>query len=333
MKFGIGLFTGQKREDTDGWGNTYDEMVSLVEDVETLGFDSAWVSEHHFAEDGYMPGLLPVLGAFATATEEIELGTAMLLAPLHDSVRVAEDAATVSLLASGRLTLGLANGYCEREFENFGVELQERAGRTEEAIKVARNAWSDGQLGFSPRYHSVSSEARITPKPEDAPPIVLGGTSKPAVRRAAMLGDGWNAPELISIEEIQKRVRYQRNLREVENRDDEFKIYIQQYCWVDESKEKAWQKIREPLFYIHRVYESMASGERIDSLSDERKKLVKERTIFGAPSDVRQQIDSYRESIGDDIHVILRTYYPGLGQSMMEECNRRLADEVVPDFS
>lgn len=331
MEFGFGLLTGQRRTGEE-WREIYDEMVELTRHAESLGFDSVWASEHHFAPDGYLPGVLPTLASLATVTDSITLGTNMLLAPLHDAVRVAEDAAIVSLLADGRLVLGVANGYVDQEFDHFGVDLRERPQRTEETIQIARATWSDGPLGFDPKTHPVGPEATVTPKPETPPQIVLGGTSKPAVRRAAMLADGWCPPEPLSITEIEKRLRYQRRLREVEKLDDAFSIYVLQYCFVGESADAAWEQITESVCYTQRVYDEMKTGERPDELPPERKQRLRDLAILGTPAEVTEQLQAYADALGDDVHMVLRTNHPGVDTDVIKHCHELLADEVFPEL-
>src|SRR6266545_1342013 len=143
VQIGIGLFTAQVPPGSNRtFTQEYREILDMVRLAETLGFDSAWVSEHHGSGDGYMPSLLPTLAAFATATERIRLGTGILLTPLHDPLRLAEDAATVDLISGGRLILGLGLAWREEEFRMFGVSFGDRVRRTVEAIQILRKAWT-----------------------------------------------------------------------------------------------------------------------------------------------------------------------------------------------
>ncbi len=107
MKWGIGLYTGQVPADAEH--TTRDEYRFIVEQAqlaERLGIDSLWLSEHHGAEDGYLPSLLPLAAAILTATERLVVGTAVMLAPFHNPIRLAEDVAVIDQLSGGRFILG-----------------------------------------------------------------------------------------------------------------------------------------------------------------------------------------------------------------------------------
>src|SRR5919204_4280629 len=193
LHIGIGLFTAQV---PPGSGRTltqeHREITDLVRLAETLGFESAWVSEHHGSGDGYMPSLLPTLAAFAAATERIRLGTGVVLTPFHHPLRLAEDAATVDLISGGRLILGLGLAWREEEFRMFGIPLRQRVPRTVETIEILRRAWTGERFSFDGEAFSFD-RVQITPVPaqEGGPPIWLGGSAEPAIRRAGRLADGY----------------------------------------------------------------------------------------------------------------------------------------------
>src|SRR5947208_3795272 len=209
LHIGIGLFTAQVPPDSQRtFVQEYREIVDLARLAETLGFESAWVSEHHGSGDGYMPSLLPTLAAFAAATEHIQLGTGVILTPFHNPLRLAEDAATVDLISGGRLILGLGLAWREEEFRMFGVPARERVGRTEETVEILRQAWTGRRFSFAGRYFDYE-QVRVTPGPErdGGIPIYLGGFAPPAVRRAGRLGDGYIRSRGGDVDEVRQSVR------------------------------------------------------------------------------------------------------------------------------
>jgi alkanesulfonate monooxygenase SsuD/methylene tetrahydromethanopterin reductase-like flavin-dependent oxidoreductase (luciferase family) len=334
MEIGTGLFTCQRRPDDDrSMATIYQEMLTLARTIDDAGLASAWVSEHHFTEDGYLSGTMPSLGALAAETSDVEIGTCIALAPLYDPVRLAEDAATVDLLADGRATLGLAIGSNPREFDSFGVPTEERADRLADTVDVVRNAWSAGPLGYESEFHDVDPDVTVTPKPERDLPVMLGGAAKPAVRRAARTADAWCAPSSLSVEGVRKRKADIERVREEAGLDGDFIVYVLQHGFVGDSRAEAWERMRDGYFYIQRRYAEIFSGESVESLSEERKRELKEQAIFGTPDQVIDELETYREALGDDVHFIFRTYHPGIGRETMEHCIQRLGDEVVPHFA
>ena len=333
MEIGTGLFTCQRRPDDDrSMSEIYDEMLTLGRAIDDAGLDSAWVSEHHFAEDGYLSATMPALGALAAETERVELGTCIALAPLYDGVRLAEDAATVDLLADGRLTLGLAIGSNPEEFEQFGVPREERVERMADATDLLRAAWSPGPLDYDAEFHDASPDVSVTPKPDSEIPIMYGGSAKPAVRRAARVADAWCAPSALSVEGVRKRVEDVRNVREEEEIAGEFQIYVLQHGFVGDSEEEAWESMKAGYLYLQRRYAEIFSGEEVEELPDERVQELKEQAVFGTPEQVVEQLETYRDALGDDVHFVFRTYHPGIGTDEMVECVERLGDEVAPEL-
>ena len=88
------------------WTEFYRQNLELCVHSETLGLDHVWLTEHHFIDDGYSPSLIPIATAIAAQTTDIRIGTFVLLLPLHQTVRLAEDIATADVIANGRLDIG-----------------------------------------------------------------------------------------------------------------------------------------------------------------------------------------------------------------------------------
>jgi alkanesulfonate monooxygenase SsuD/methylene tetrahydromethanopterin reductase-like flavin-dependent oxidoreductase (luciferase family) len=334
MELGTGLYTCQLRPDDDrSMADLYAEMLTVAEAADDAGLDSVWVSEHHFADDGYLSGTMPSLGALAAATDDVEIGTCIALAPLYDGVRLAEDAATIDNVSSDRLTLGLAIGSNPDEFDAFGVPHDERVERLVDQVDLLQAAWSEGALDYDAEFHDVSPDVNVTPKPVDNDvPIMLGGGAKPAVRRAARTADAWCAPSKLSLGGLEKRVDDIATVRENDDIEGEFTNYVIKHGWVGDSKAAAWETMRDGYFYIQRRYAEIFSGEPVDELDDDRKQELKEQAIFGTPEQVVDELETYRDALGDDVHVIFRTYHPGVGTDEMVACVRRLGDEVAPEL-
>jgi hypothetical protein len=165
----------------------YAAMLDMCAWADERGALFVGLSEHHGAEDGYLPSPLVMAAAIAARTSNVRIGINALIAPFHDPLRLAEDAAVVDQISGGRLDLTIAGGYVADEFAMFGVSLSERPARVRETVATLRAAWTG-----EPFEHRGRT-ARVTPTPAQpgGPKLVLGGTSEAAARRAARIGDGF----------------------------------------------------------------------------------------------------------------------------------------------
>ena len=191
MEFGVLYDMRNPRDSGIDNATLYRETLEHIERMEELGFDTVWLTEHHFIEDDYLPSVLTMAAAVAARTTRVTIGTAVLLLPLHDPIRVAEDAAVVDVLSNGRLRLGLGLGYKLEEFEAFDVDRRARPSLLEEGIEIIRGAWADGPFSHDGR-HRRFTDLDVTPKPvqRPGPQIWLAGRAPVPVHRAATIGDG-----------------------------------------------------------------------------------------------------------------------------------------------
>jgi alkanesulfonate monooxygenase SsuD/methylene tetrahydromethanopterin reductase-like flavin-dependent oxidoreductase (luciferase family) len=168
----------------------YARALDQIVEAERLGFDSVWITEHHFCDDGYTPSPLVMAGAIGARTQRMRIGTNLMILPLHNPVRIAEDTATLSLLTGGRFDLGVGIGYRELEFNEFGRELKQRPSLIEESMAIIRRAWAGEVIAFEGKRFKVGN-VRVTPPPEHKPKLYLGGMAEPAIDRAARIADGF----------------------------------------------------------------------------------------------------------------------------------------------
>ncbi|MBT4160201.1 MAG: LLM class flavin-dependent oxidoreductase [Gammaproteobacteria bacterium] len=173
-----------------GFEQLYRESLDQIVWAESLGFNSVWLTEHHFVDDGYTPSPLVIAAAIGERTKTMRIGTNLVLLPLADPVRLAEDAATLSLLTGGRFDLGVGLGYRQLEFDYFGRKLSHRPSLMEEGIEIVRQAWSGESVTVRGKRYQVD-DLKIRPQPESLPKILMGGMAPPAIERAASIGDGF----------------------------------------------------------------------------------------------------------------------------------------------
>jgi probable F420-dependent oxidoreductase len=170
----------------------YDATIEQVAWAETIGYDDVWLTEHHFVDDGHAPSPLILAGAIAMRTKKIRIGTSVLLLPLYDPVRVAEDGATIDLLSGGRFELGIGVGYRREEFDGLGIAHSVRGARANEGLEIIRRLWEGETVTFRGKHFNIAG-AKLSPLPlqRPHPPLWVGGFAKASARRAARLADGY----------------------------------------------------------------------------------------------------------------------------------------------
>lgn len=148
------------------------------------GVDSLVLSEHHDVDDGYLPSPVPMAAAAASRTQRIPIIVAALLLPLYEPIRLAEDMAVTDLVARGRVSYVVGLGYRPEEYTHAGVDWSSRGQRMEDHLRTLRQAWTG-----EPFEHEGRT-VRVRPRPATpgGVPLLYGGGSPAAARRAARLG-------------------------------------------------------------------------------------------------------------------------------------------------
>ena len=190
VNFGLWYDFRNPGEGRRSFEDLYAQSLEQIRWAEGLGFDSVWLTEHHFCEDGYTPSPLVVAAAIGQATERMRIGTNLMLLPLADPLRLAEDSATLSILTGGRFDLGVGLGYRQVEFDYFGRKISHRPSLMEEGVSLLRKAWSGEPIEHQGQRFQVDGLA-VSPVAANPPRLFMGGMSEPAIARAARLGDGF----------------------------------------------------------------------------------------------------------------------------------------------
>jgi alkanesulfonate monooxygenase SsuD/methylene tetrahydromethanopterin reductase-like flavin-dependent oxidoreductase (luciferase family) len=172
----------------------YEAALDQCEWADRLGFQAVSFMEHHASSDGYLPSPIVMGAAAAARTRRMQIGVIVLL-PLYDPLRAAEDLAVLDNISRGRLRITAIAGYRAEEYRQFGLDMRSRPSRMERALSVLKQAWTGEPFDFEGR------QVRVLPRPTQRPrpTLVLGGSSRAAAQRAARLADGFRpvVPELM----------------------------------------------------------------------------------------------------------------------------------------
>jgi len=185
-------------------------VAAIARAAEASGFDSIWVGEHVVMparqrqdypgaaenrigprDTGTLPDPLEWLSFVAGATERILLGTAILLLPLHNPLVMAKRLSTLDRLSGGRVRLGIGLGWSEAEYEAVGVDFRTRGRRCDENVRAMREVWARSPAGYEGELFRFDPVHSLPQPAAGAVPILVGGDSEAAARRAGRIGDGY----------------------------------------------------------------------------------------------------------------------------------------------
>jgi probable F420-dependent oxidoreductase len=214
------------------------ELAEVGARAEELGFESLWIGEHIVTpvdvQSSYpgasAPPFLPnsrfiepftAIGYLAAATRTIQLGTGVLITPLHSLLPLARAIVTADVLSGGRLSLGMGVGWMREEFDVVGERFSDRGRRMDEMLTLLGRLFTEQRVAYSGDHYRLP-EMGFEPKPvqQPRPPFLIGGISASALRRAARFGDGWYGSQH-SPETIAHTVAELRRLRAEHQRDDQ----------------------------------------------------------------------------------------------------------------
>ena len=169
---------------------TFQQGFTLVDEAESMGVDSVWLAEYHFSPFSVLSAPLTVATALAARTKKIRLGFGVLLLPLNNPIRVAEEVATLDHISQGRLDFGIGRGTFPDHHDAFNSPFPESRGRFEEYLEIILKAWNTEQFSFEGEHYQCH-ELKVRPKPyqDPHPPIRVGITSAETFPSL----DGWDS--------------------------------------------------------------------------------------------------------------------------------------------
>ncbi len=286
-------------------------LCDVVEEVEELGFDAMWVSDHILLHKDVHDSLV-FLSAFAARTRRIALGTSVLLLPLRHPTIVAKSFSILDYLSGGRMILGVGvGGEFAEEFEACGMPLAERGARTNEGLEVIRRLWTEESVTHRGRFYSYQ-DATMLPRPlqHKGPAFWIGGRTEAALRRTARFGQAW-VSYLMTPERVAAGMEKIRGYAKEARRDSEpFSCAILQFCCVDDSREKARTTALNEMNWGYRT---------------NFEKVFDKYVPHGRPEAIAESVRQFTEA--GVRHFIFRLACPA---DQIPTQIRRIAGEVIP---
>ena len=274
----------------------YRDLLEDAQLAESLGFDSIWLSEHHFWFDGYCPADIAVAGAILGRTRRLGVGTAVMLLPMHSVEKVVQDAVTIARLGEGRLSLGVALGYRDAEFDGFGIRRKDRGKLMDIAL---------------PRLAEACQAS------EPAVPVYVGVTTAIAAQRAARLGLPLFADSTMNPMELREMLDAYNASASAAGVTPPRTHALQRDVLVTDDRERDWPMLLPELRYMRRQYGGWSfpqePGESMPAYlhrleSDIEAKL--KNLIIGDVSHVTARLREF-EALGFDL-IICRTQFGNL---------------------
>jgi alkanesulfonate monooxygenase SsuD/methylene tetrahydromethanopterin reductase-like flavin-dependent oxidoreductase (luciferase family) len=189
MKFGIFVFGDNHPELGRSVQKYYEEVLTMSEWAEELGFDSFWIGEHHFY--WYGTGVSPpmIIAAIAQRTKKIRLGPAVSVLPFHHPLILAEEYALADNLCGGRLNFAIGSGFSPIEYKTFGMTMEEARERYWESFDLILKAWTQDEFAHRGKYFQIDKGSLyMKPLQKPLPPTWIAASSDETLIKAGEMG-------------------------------------------------------------------------------------------------------------------------------------------------
>jgi probable F420-dependent oxidoreductase len=226
-----------------------DAFRAYLHRVEELGrFESAWTQEQVIGAAGVLAPL-QTLSYAAACTEQLRLGCAVFVLPLHNPLHLAKAISSLDCLSHGRVEVGVATGGRQRPFGAFGVDPDKPVTRFNEALALMKACWTEREINFEGRFWTVQGAA-MEPKPvqKPYPPVWFGGSAPAGMRRAVRHGDGFMGAGSQTTAQFGEQVAVVRQQLSVQGRErDTFRIGKRVYVHVEDDAARGRRRLEDAL--------------------------------------------------------------------------------------
>lgn len=331
----VGAFVTPQVRPAEDHVETSRRLVDRAAHAEAVGYDGVFVGEHIANEEWAFYEPLSLLAAMAERTDDLRLGTAISVAPLHHPVRYAARTATIDVLSGGRFVGGFGTGGLPHEFAAFEVPLAERISRTTETVEVVRRLWTEDRVDHDGEFFHLDGVS-LHPKPaQEAVPVWLGFNGPEGMDYIAQEGVGWLALSQVPEDTWTERVgTFQDALARHDRGVEDVPMAAMVEVSVAEDRETAVESMREPVVEKYREYASRdRQPEAVRGMDPEDVTFedVSDLFVIGTPEDAIEAFEAYREQGFD--WLLLRPPAIGADESVVRGTMELIGEKVVPDVS
>lgn len=334
MEFGV--FYQMPCADGQSPAGRYADTISQAVLADELGFDTVWLAELHFnSRFSIMSAPLLVASAIAQATSRVKVGTAVNLVPLHNPIRLAEETATLDIISGGRAIFGIGRGSNPRQFQGYGVDLEEGRGRFQEALDFILKAWTNDEFSFQGEHYQAHN-LTVSPKPEQKPhpPVYIASNSPDTFSLVGSLGHNiLVAPLVVSIQGALDGLElYRATLAEHGHDPASVKVNVNVPVFVTEDRDKARGGFEETFNNYLAVIRSNSSQptSRLANMSYDE--VYDKYAAIGDPEQCIAKLRSLQELYQPQEFMCWFNTGGMLPHEEVEKSMRLFAGEVMPHF-
>lgn len=351
MKFGLNFFPSFRTSDYST-AEYFAQCLRLAERADRLGFNSVKAVEHYFYDyGGHSPNPVVFLAAIAARTQRIRPITGAVIPAFNNPVKLAAELAMLDNLSNGRLDVGFGRAFIPKEFEVFGVNMDESRARFEEGLDIVRRLWTEDRVSYDGTFHRFR-DVHLNPRPVQKPHPPIWVATVASIESFVWAGrHGYNVmivPYVGGIEKVRGMVRaYREAWRDAGHPPGKEQIQTSLHCYIAETHAKAIEGARPRIErYIEVFGEAVSSwashpaaqyagyGTMVESIARTTLESMLEghQALIGTPEEVVEQL-AYQIGVFGEIEPSMQINFGGSGDPEALRTLELFADRVMPKFS
>lgn len=308
------------------------EHLEAAETASGYGFELLACGQHFLGPELRYFQPVPYLTYLATKLPDMSVATGIMLLSMVSPVELAEQISTLDVLTNGRCYFGVGLGYSDREFRALGADPGDKIQRFVKGLELIKALWSgEPATSITPWWEVSDAVPAVRPQQRPGPPIWIGGQTRPAVRRAARMGDAWYAAPFPSHDSLVELSDFFRSERDRLGLEPPATFPVRRELLISDSREHALEQAIERSTLRYSTYRKWGLSANADLALAERPTAedIETHFILGTPDDCAEQLATLRDRIGMT-HFIFKAHWQGLPHDEAMQQIHLFGSEVVP---